>query len=267
VLQIATQKEKKMDIQAFNRTARDKEVENDNPFTRPISREVIAAARQGEWTFYLTNTKPVPQDWFPNLRGCDVLCLASGGGQQGPLFAAVGANVTVFDISSNQLAQDRYVAERDRLEIKTVEGDMADLSVFSDHQFDLIIHPVSNLFVPDVHPVWAEAYRVLRPHGILLAAFMNPTEYIFDIYRLDHEEELEVKHPLPFSSLSSLTEEERERYFGLDAPIEFSHTLEDQIGGQLKAGFILTGFYEDRRPDELIGKYIPSTFATKAIKP
>jgi SAM-dependent methyltransferase len=255
-----------MDIQAFNRVAWDKEVDQGNPFTKPIGREVVAAAQQGQWNLYLTNTKPVPRDWFPELQGCEVLCLASGGGQQGPLFAAIGAKVTVFDISPNQLAQDRFVAERDGLEIKTVAGDMADLSVFSDHQFDLIIHPPSNLFVPDVEPVWREAHRVLRPQGVLLAAFMNPTEYIFDIYRLDHEEVLEVKHPLPFSSLTNLNAEERSRTFGQDAPLEFSHTLEDQIGGQLAAGFVLTGFYEDQRPDELIGKFIPSTFATRAVK-
>jgi hypothetical protein len=118
-----------------------------------------------------------------------------------------------------------------------------------------------------VYPVWAEAYRVLRPQGILLAAFLNPILYIFDLYRLDHEGVLEVKHPLPFLAISSLTAGERERYFGADAPIEFSHTFEDQIGGQLRAGFVLTGFYEDYRPDELISTYMPSAFATRAVKP
>lgn len=256
-----------MNIQAFNRAAWDKEVEQGNPFTVPVTAKTIAEARQGQWKLYLTNTKPVPKEWVPDFKDCEVLCLASGGGQQGPVLAAAGAKVTVFDISPRQLAQDRVVAETYGLDLRTVEGDMADLSVFPDHCFDLIVHPISNLFVPDVHPVWAHAYRVLRPGGILLAGFMNPTEYIFDLYRLDHEAVLEVKHSLPFSSLSSLSEADRERYFGEGAPLEFSHTLEDQIGGQLKAGFVLTGFYEDRRPDDLIGMYIPSAFATRAVKP
>ena len=78
----------------------------------------------------LTNTKPVPRPWFSDLEGIDVLCLASGGGQQAPIFAAAGANVTVLDNSPRQLAQDRFVAERDSLDLKTVEGDMADLSMF-----------------------------------------------------------------------------------------------------------------------------------------
>src|SRR5580658_7124734 len=98
-----------------------------------------------------------------------MLCLASGGGQQGPILAAAGANVTVFDNSPAQLAQDRLVAEREGLVIETVQGDMANLCVFKDARFDLIIHPVSNVFVPDVKPVWREAYRILKPGGALLS--------------------------------------------------------------------------------------------------
>jgi hypothetical protein len=54
------------------------------------------------------------------LAGIEVLCLASGGGQQGPILAAAGAKVTVFDNSANQLVQDRLVADRDGLTIETV---------------------------------------------------------------------------------------------------------------------------------------------------
>ena len=151
-----------MDIRAFNRRAWDKEVKKGNQWTVPVGPEVISAAREGKWEIILTPTKPVPRSWFPeDLSGCEVLCLASGGGQQGPILAVAGANVTVFDNSPNQLAQDRLVAERDNLAITTVEGDMRDLSAFSDESFDLIVHPVSNCFVPEVQPVWDEAFRVL----------------------------------------------------------------------------------------------------------
>ncbi|MCJ7532099.1 MAG: class I SAM-dependent methyltransferase [Anaerolineales bacterium] len=151
-----------------------------NVWTVPVSSQVIAAARQGQWQIVLTPTKPVPRSWFPELTGLDTLCLASGGGQQGPLLAAAGARVTVLDNSPRQLAQDRFVAERDRLTITTVEGDMRDLSMFPDQSFGLVVHPVSNLFVPDVRPVWREAFRVLRHGGVLLAGFNNPVLYIFD---------------------------------------------------------------------------------------
>ncbi|MEA3340564.1 MAG: class I SAM-dependent methyltransferase, partial [Chloroflexota bacterium] len=188
-----------VDIRAHNRIAWDKNVEwGENRWTIPVGPEAVAAARQGRWEIYLTPTKPVPKAWFPDLEGRDVLCLASGGGQQGPILAAAGANVTVFDNSPGQLAQDRFVAERDRLEIATVEGDMADLSAFPEQSFDLIVHPVSNCFIPDVRPVWAESFRVLHSGGALLAGYNNPARYLFD-WELYERGILEVKHALPYS--------------------------------------------------------------------
>ena len=255
-----------MDIRAHNRRAWDRLVDQGDQGTLPVGAEVIAAARQGDWDIVLTESKPVPRDWFPDLADRDVLCLASGGGQQGPILAAAGAHVTVFDNSPRQLAQDRFVAERDGLTLATVEGDMADLSTFPDRHFDLIVHPVSNCFVPNIRPVWAEALRVLRQGGLLLAGFINPVEFTFD-RKLAFQGIFQVKHPLPFSDLSNVTEEAGKRNFGPEAPLEFGHTLEDQIGGQLDAGFTLTGLYEDSRRAEPIAKYMPSYIATRAIKP
>jgi len=258
-----------MDIREQNRLAWDKQVESGNPWTVPVSPEEVAAARRGHVTILLTPNKPVPEAWFPDLRGCDVLCLASGGGQQGPILAAAGAKVTVFDNSPRQLAQDRFVAERDVLEIATVEGDMRDLSAFPDESFDLIVHPVSNCFVPEIRPVWAEAFRVLRPGGALLAGFNNPTPYIFD-WDLYDRGVLEVKHALPYSDAERLSDDEKLRYLVEGEPLEFGHTLEDQIGGQIDAGFLIAGLYEDYDREEnhdLLSKYMPIFIATRAIKP
>jgi SAM-dependent methyltransferase len=253
-------------ILLYNRGAWNRQVARGNPWTVPVSREVVARARIGEWSIVLTPTKPVPSEWFPPVLGLDVLCLASGGGQQGPILAAAGANVTVFDNSPAQLAQDRLVADRDGLEIETVQGDMADLSVFPDARFDLIVHPVSNVFVPDVKPVWREAFRVLRPGGLLLSGFMNPVHYLFDFFALERGE-FRVAHRIPYSDLENLSDSDRARLAEQDAPFEFGHTLADQIGGQIAAGFALTGFYEDIDPDTILCKYIPSYIATKATKP
>lgn len=154
-----------MDACEYNRLAWDRNVEQGNRWTIPVNAEKIASARAGFWEILLTPCKPVPKEWFPDLHGQEVLCLASGGGQQGPILAAGGGRVTVLDNSPKQLEQDRIVAHREHLEIQTVLGDMADLSFFLDESFDLIVHPVSNVFVSEVRPVWQEAYRVLRPGG------------------------------------------------------------------------------------------------------
>ncbi len=254
-----------MDISDYNREKWNQQVERGNPWTVPSSPEVIAAARQGQWSVGLTEFRQVPAEWFPpDLHGMDILCLASGGGQQGPILAAAGANVTVFDLSPRQLEQDRMVAKREGLVLTTIEGDMRDLSVFGDGCFDLVFHPVSNCYCPEVLPVWKEAYRVLRPGGSLLAGFNNPDVYIFDT-ALQEKGVLEVSHPLPYDG-AQLSEEDRLREFGPDGPLEFSHTLEEQIGGQLVMGFILIGMYEDKQSTHS-GKYIPGYFATRAIKP
>jgi SAM-dependent methyltransferase len=254
------------DLRRYNRRAWDHAVARGSQWTIPVTADEIARARQGDWQIVLTPTKPVPRDWFPPLAGCRILCLAGGGGQQGPILAAAGATVTVFDLSPQQLAQDRYVAHCEGLTLTTVEGDMADLSAFADGSFDLIVHPCSNLFVPAVRPVWREASRVLRRGGSLLAGFCNPALYLFD-QALADEGVLQVRHRLPYSDLTSLPPETLQAYLDDEQPLEFGHTLEDQIGGQLDAGLVLTGLYEDGWPGMALADYMPIFLATRAIKP
>jgi SAM-dependent methyltransferase len=254
-----------LDIRAYNRDAWNRQVARQNPWTLPVSHEEVMAARQGDLRILLTPTRFVPLDWFPPLAGAEVLCLASGGGQQGPLLAACGARVTVFDNSPAQLAQDQQVAEREGLNLTLVEGDMRDLSIFVDAAFDLIVHPVSNVFVPDVLPVWQEASRVLRRGGVLLAGFNNPVLYLFDFDELDRGR-LVVKNKLPYADLTHLSPEKLQQFMDEGLPLEWSHSLEEQIGGQLAAGLVLTGFYEDVDPTSVLGEYIPSYIATRAVK-
>jgi SAM-dependent methyltransferase len=253
----------------YNRKAWDRQVETGNQWTKPVSPEAVAAARGGDWQIVLTPSKAVPKEWLGEIQGADILCLASGGGQQAPILAAAGGQVTVFDNSPAQLAQDQSVAEREGLKITTVQGDMRDLSIFPDESFDLIVHPVSNVFSPQVKPVWEEAFRVLRPGGVLAAGIANPVIYIFDPWKMD-KGELEVRYSLPYSDLESLSEEQLQQYIKEGTPLEFSHTLEDQIGGMLETGFVLTGFYEDRNPTDQsdpIDQYMDTFIAFCAVKP
>jgi SAM-dependent methyltransferase len=255
------------DIVAYNRCAWDHQVQTDNEWTRPVSTEVVQRARQGDWSVVLIGYEPVDRSWFPpDLAGRDVLCLASGGGQQGPILAAAGATVTVFDNSPLQLGQDTMVAERDGLSLRTVVGDMTDLSAFGDASFDLVFHPVSNLFAPQIRPVWRECYRVLRPGGCLLVGFVNPDVFIFDIEALDERGELIVRYSLPYAD-TDLPPEQLQRLRKAGTPLAYSHSMADQIGGQLDAGFVLTGFAQAPHHADATARYLPGYFATRAVKP
>ncbi|WP_239463679.1 class I SAM-dependent methyltransferase [Collinsella intestinalis] len=109
-------------------------------------------------------TRAVPRDWFlPDMRAARVLGLASGGGQQMPLFAAMGAVCTVLDYSERQIASERMVAEREGYEIRCVRADMTRPLLFEDGEFDLNFHPVSNCYAEDVLPIWRECFCVLAP--------------------------------------------------------------------------------------------------------
>ncbi|WP_098744001.1 class I SAM-dependent methyltransferase [Paenibacillus sp. EZ-K15] len=252
-----------MEIIKHNQDNWELKVKQQNQWTVPVSSEEIQNARMGDWSIIVTSTKPVPKEWFPELSGKNVLCLASGGGQQGPILAAAGANVTVLDFSESQLDQDRFVAKRDGLSIRTVLGSMTDLSMFDSESFDLIVHPVSNLYVPDIQPVWQETYRVLKPGGVMISGFMNPFFYLFD-WELEERGTLQVKHTLPYSELDYASEDEIVRS---GVALEFGHTLEQQIQGQIQSGFLIAGLYEDSfGGQKLLDRYANSFIATRAIK-
>lgn len=256
-----------LDVRTYNREAWNRQVTKGDRWTLPVSPEVIAAARRGEWSVVLTPNKPVPRAWFGELRGKDVLGLASAGGQQCPVFAAAGARVTVYDNSPGQLGQDRLVAEREGLSMNFVEGDMRDLSAFPDASFDLIFHPVSNCFVDDVRPVWREAFRVLRPGGALLSGVSNPVIFLFDP-ELEKQGVMQLKYKMPYSDFTSLTDAERSRYTDPGEPLCVGHSLEDQLAGQLDAGFLLAGLYEDKHVEgDRLSEYLPGFIATRAVKP
>jgi 2-polyprenyl-3-methyl-5-hydroxy-6-metoxy-1,4-benzoquinol methylase len=120
------------EVGRVNQEGWDRRVEEEDVWTRPVSPEAIAGARRGDWSVVLTPNRPVPRDWFGEIADKDILCLASGGGQQGPVLSAAGARVVVFDASTRQLAQDEAVARRDGLSLVTQQGFMHDLSVFPD---------------------------------------------------------------------------------------------------------------------------------------
>jgi ubiquinone/menaquinone biosynthesis C-methylase UbiE len=228
----------------------------------PITHEEYMGAKNGEWNVLLTPMKYVPKNWFPDLKNKNLLGLACGGGQQMPIFSALGACCTVLDYSDKQLASEKYVSEREKYNIDIVKADMTRKLPFPDENFDIIFHPVSNCYIENVYHVWSECFRVLKSGGLLMAGMDNGLNFLFD----DTEKlPLIVTNKLPYNPLKDM-----ELYQKLEKNndgIQFSHSMEEQIGGQLKAGFILKDLYEDYDNIGVLKEYIPSYIATLAIKP
>lgn len=245
--------------QDINKEAIDRWVEEGWEWGRPISHQQFLDAQHGKWDVLLTPTHPVPHEWIGQLHGKKILGLASGGGQQMPVFSALGAACTVLDYSPKQIQSEHLVAQREGYSITAIEGDMTKRLPFEDEAFDLVFHPVSNCYIKNVQHVFNEAFRVLRHGGILLCGLSNEVNYFVD----EDEERITWKMPFdPTVDTSAKTYLEK-----LDCGMQFSHTLEEQIGGQLKAGFTLVDLYEDTNGEGRLHEMNIKTYlATKAVK-
>lgn len=249
----------------YNRQAWDHQVALGNRWTLPVSDELIEKARKGEWEIVLTPVIPVPASWFP-AKGSRILALASGGGQQTPILAAAGYDVTVFDNSEGQLQRDIEVCAKHHLEIKAVQGDMADLSAFADETFDAVINPCSTGFVSDVKPVYREVARVLKKGGIFMTGFVKPVYFLFDV-KLVEQGEFRLKYSMPYSDLTSLSDEELSMFVDKNEPVVYAHSLEDHFNGQLRAGMMITEIFEDKYGDDNpVDKYFNSLMAIRSVK-
>ncbi len=236
-----------------------------NRWTLPFSDEIIQDAKKGEWNIVLTPTLHVSHEWF-QAPGKKLLGLASGGGQQCPVLAAAGYDVTVFDNSQEQLNQDNLMAKKHHLDIKTMQGDMADLSVFADESFDIVFNPCSTCFVPDVRKVYKEVSRILKKGGVFMTGFTKPVYYLFDV-KLAETGIFTLKYASPYSDLISLNDEELKFFMDQNEPVVFGHSLEDHINGQILAGLEITEIKEDSwGGDNLIDKYFPAFVATRSVK-
>lgn len=176
-----------------------------------------------------------------DIQGKRVLCLAAGGGNHAALYATAGAIVTVVDLSSAMLELDRQVAMERRLELRTVETSMDDLSMFEPGEFDIVIHPVSTCYVPQIVPVFQQVARVTRAGGLYISQHKQPASLQADIRPSAHGYELCEPYyrsgPLP-EVVGSLHREE--------GTWEFLHRWEEIIGGMCQAGFVIEDLLEPR---------------------
>jgi SAM-dependent methyltransferase len=220
--------------------------------------------RQGSWF-----TKVAADDSFADpLRAVDglgwlgdsingqrVLCLAAGGGRQGPLYAAAGGIVTVLDISDAMLELDREVAAKRQLSMRLVQGSMSDLTMFSSGEFDLIVHPVSTCYVPDICAVFGQVARVLRPGGLYISQHKSPVSLQASIgwspgAQADHPTKTGgyvIQHgyydPNPVLPVTQRT------HLREPGAKEHVHRWEQIIGGMCRAGMVIEDLVEPFHAD------------------
>jgi ubiquinone/menaquinone biosynthesis C-methylase UbiE len=196
-----------------------------------------------------------------DLTGKNILCLASGGGQQSAAFAILGANVSVLDISQTQLERDKTAAEHYKVEINTFQGDMRDLSCFEDHSFDIVWHPYSLTFVPDSRVVFHEVSRIIKPGGMYHLMCANPF-----FAGLSHEdwngEGYVIKNPYKDETLTSYPDQDwvYDRSKSIEEiPMikEYTQTLSRIMNGLINEKFILAYFSEIKSnyPGDLPGSW------------
>lgn len=206
--------------------------------------------------------------WLPeSVAGLNVLCLAAGGGWQSILYASAGAQVTVVDLSESMLRLDDREARRRGLRLQTIHASMDDLSLLTDAAFDIVHHPVSTCYVPDVRRVFAEVSRVIRDHGIYISQHKQPTSLQIS-HRNDRHQfviGLEYYHtgPLPQTQDTAYRE---------SGTTEYLHRLEDLVGGLCASGFLIEDLREPRRADYTAdvthfgyrGRFVPPYVRLKA---
>lgn len=136
---------------------------------------------------------------------------------------------------------------------------------FDDGSFDMIFHPVANCYIDNVTHVWNECYRVLKKGGRLLSGFCKEELALFE-FDWDKSPPIVVTNPLPYNPLKALSKEELAEKAEKGETLVFSHTLEEQIGGQINAGFQIQGIYDDRDIGGVFAKYMNTYIATMAVK-
>ena len=169
-----------------------------------------------------------PPSIFADMQEKDVLCLASGGGQQSAVFSLLGAHVTVVDLAQGQLEGDRKAATHYGYNVKTVQADMRNLSALEDASFDLIYQANSIGYIPDVQPVFNEAARVLRKSGLYRPDFGNPTIAFM---------EWDGQHYF-------ISKPYAETFNRRDEAIDHRHYLDGIFNGLLDAGFAIRRVHE-----------------------
>jgi SAM-dependent methyltransferase len=203
-----------------------------------------------------------PLGWLGSVAGKRLLCLAAGGGRQSSIYAAAGADVTVVDLSPAMLELDRVAAKERNHRVRVVETSMDELSMFQVGEFDLVVHPVSTCYLPDIVAIYRQVARVTRVGGIYVSQHKTPTSLQSNMHRVagDHykiEHAYYRSEPVP----TPTTDHSAARRLREHGAIEYLHRWEQIVGGLCRSGFVIEDLVEPKhcKPGSAVG-----TFADRA---
>ncbi len=234
-------------LESFRKAIRDGE-----EYTIPwldLDIEAYRRYRQGEAKVLPAPYEDDPADrlLMQGVQGLDVLLLAGGGGQQSAVYSLLGARVTVFDLTPEQLDSDQAAARHYGYAVTTIQGDMRDLSGMPPDSFDRVHQPISTLYVPDLRPVYAGVARLLRPGGLYRADYTFPLLYMAEPRAWDGKGYgLYVTQPYRDGAIRETADG---RVTFDEGPLigEFHHSLSSIINGLIDAGLTVRGVWETPR--------------------
>lgn len=189
-----------------------------------------------------------PEGKLGNVVDKNVLCLAGGGGQQSAAFGVLGADVTVFDLSEEQLKRDIKTSKYYGYQVRVIQGDMRDLSYLDDNSFDIVWHPYSLNFVPDARVVFEEVAKVIKSRGIYYLMCANP--FVWGMTENDWDGEgYSLKYPYKDGLIFKYKDQEwvfrdNPPETEVKKPREYRQTLSRLINGLIEQEFIIFGVKE-----------------------
>ena len=238
------------------------------PYTRPQGRPPRDARGTRRFLDELTfgHIRDVP------LEGARVLSLAGGGGWDAVLFAELGADTTLFDLSSRQLATVRALARERGAKLRFVRGDMRDLSALRDAEFDLVYHHHSLVFVPDAARVIREVARVLAPGGTYVFSTMHPVT--LRMYETWTGTGWGFKQSYFANGAVPIIQPTWE-FDGVKvdaATLEYAHRISDLVNACVRAKLVVDGLWEwspgdaggEPGSDDELERYLPAFIAIRA---